>query len=104
MVGAFLSAKQEKYADISQKWVVIHSKLMHAREVKTFNKNLKKDYNGAWDNGVNYAYSCSIPIPVTIMSINRKHERSYSCSVARSPKFVYVLFGRGIIRSFYDFL
>jgi transposase len=38
------SEHQENYADISQKWVVIHSTLMHKREEKTFNDNLKKDY------------------------------------------------------------
>jgi transposase len=38
------SEHQENYADISQKWVVIHSNLMHKREEKTFNDNLKKDF------------------------------------------------------------
>jgi transposase len=38
------SEHQENYADISQKWVVYHSTLMHKREEKTFNDNLKKDY------------------------------------------------------------
>jgi transposase len=38
------SEHQENYADICQKWVVIHSTLMHKREEKTFNDNLKKDY------------------------------------------------------------
>lgn len=38
------SEDQENYADICQKWVVIHSTLMHKREEKTFNNNLKKDY------------------------------------------------------------
>lgn len=34
------SEHQENYADISQKWVVIHSTLMHKREENTFNNNL----------------------------------------------------------------
>ena len=38
------SEHQETYADISQKWVVIHSSLMHKREEKTFNDNLVKDF------------------------------------------------------------
>ena len=31
------------YADISQKWVVFQSKMMHDRQEKTFEKNLEKD-------------------------------------------------------------
>jgi len=38
------SEHQENYADISQKWIVFHSTLMHKREERTFNDNLKKDY------------------------------------------------------------
>ena len=34
------SEHPENYADISQKWVVIHSTLMHKREENTFNNNL----------------------------------------------------------------
>ena len=32
------------YADISQKWVVFHSNMMHDRQVKTFETNLEKDF------------------------------------------------------------
>jgi transposase len=38
------SVHQENYADINQKWVVIHSTLMHKRQEKTFTDNLKKDF------------------------------------------------------------
>ncbi len=38
------SEHQETYAGISQKWVVIHSAMMHEREEKTFNDNLAKDF------------------------------------------------------------
>jgi transposase len=38
------SEHQETYADIGQKWVVIHTTLMHTREEKTFDDNLKKDF------------------------------------------------------------
>jgi len=37
------STHRENYADIDQKWVVFHSALMHKREEKTFNDNLKKE-------------------------------------------------------------
>jgi transposase len=46
------SEHQEQYANISQKWVVIHSSLMHKREEKTFNDNLVKDFKKDIDSGI----------------------------------------------------
>lgn len=38
------SEHRENYAGIDQKWAVIHSTLMHKRQEKIFNDNLKKDF------------------------------------------------------------